>query len=801
MPTRLTPAFNSGEFSPLVDGRVDLARYATSVRRMENAQPAILGFFRKRAGLEFAYNLDGWVRLERFIFSQDENYLLGFGVRSLIVWDGVSFQTFEAEWEDPQSLRMVGVNNWVLVTGPDIPLTRLVRGEWTPTPVPLEGYPFLDTPANAGTWTFTDPDLITAPPGTFTEEWEGQVINFPATQPRQQFSIDQKLSRAGNKGAWDPDRSYAEGDKVWVKDDADPESEIFYTCILDYPASTSTAEVPPAPYFSLGVYGVPEPPVRTGSAWSVQTSGRWHGQWLIQRSYDAVEWETLYTLESANDSNYQREGDESAEPAYIRLVMVRSRQNDKDDLQLIFDEWKETIPLTIVEFIDDTQVRIEGDPLPPDGATTDEWQVAAWGPATGYPQGICMLGNRLILGGTRDRPQTIWGSRVDQWFFFERRVVEDDEPFEDTLFSGRQTPIHWLRSHGEDIHAATEDSMWILRGENRILGPGRNYAVRQEGTGSANVDSVEAGAITFYAQFGGLKVRSMVSDVETRGTYLANDVSIFAEHLLRPVVRHLSFQPNREDTLWVVLEDGSCVACTYDYQEGVMGWWRMAPAGVNVISVASLPTDGDEDEVWFCTEKDGSYCLEVMRPGYNSAVTADRAGWRYLDHYSELPAGTETITDLDPGETYQVVSGGALVANEFGVVDWEANEGGVIALDEPLSADGYVGQPYEMQVQMNRPEVNDDQGTAQGRELRISCVNTDIYKTAGLEYSEFPDGDVMRVETTYDLQAEPQLFTGMAEVETDFGHSTDASFTLRHRTPQPCIVRRVATRYTLTGRG
>lgn len=73
--------FNAGVLSPLMDGRVDVAKYGNGCYRMENFIPTVQGPVKRRMGVRFVQELEdssevGWLR--RFVFSQTQAYILEF---------------------------------------------------------------------------------------------------------------------------------------------------------------------------------------------------------------------------------------------------------------------------------------------------------------------------------------------------------------------------------------------------------------------------------------------------------------------------------------------------------------------------------------------------------------------------------------------------------------------------------------------------------------------------------------------------------------------------------------------------
>lgn len=73
--------FNAGVLSPLMEGRVDVAKYGNGCYRLENFIPTVQGPVKRRMGVRFVSELEdstevGWLR--RFVFSQTQAYILEF---------------------------------------------------------------------------------------------------------------------------------------------------------------------------------------------------------------------------------------------------------------------------------------------------------------------------------------------------------------------------------------------------------------------------------------------------------------------------------------------------------------------------------------------------------------------------------------------------------------------------------------------------------------------------------------------------------------------------------------------------
>ena len=75
-------SFTAGEFSPSLEGRVDIAKYASSCNRIDNFFPLPQGPLRRRSGTHFVAEVkdsDNLTHLLRFEFSEFDAYILEFG--------------------------------------------------------------------------------------------------------------------------------------------------------------------------------------------------------------------------------------------------------------------------------------------------------------------------------------------------------------------------------------------------------------------------------------------------------------------------------------------------------------------------------------------------------------------------------------------------------------------------------------------------------------------------------------------------------------------------------------------------
>ena len=82
-------SFNGGELSPWLDPRIDLAKYRSGCRQLQNMRPAIYGGAMRRPGTSYlglAPTASGKVRLVPFVASVSTSYILEFSALKLRIW-------------------------------------------------------------------------------------------------------------------------------------------------------------------------------------------------------------------------------------------------------------------------------------------------------------------------------------------------------------------------------------------------------------------------------------------------------------------------------------------------------------------------------------------------------------------------------------------------------------------------------------------------------------------------------------------------------------------------------------------
>ena len=150
------------------------------------------------------------------------------------------------------------------------------------------------------------------------------------------------------------------------------------------------------------------------------------------------------------------------------------------------------------------------------------------------------------------------------------------------------------------------------------LTPTNIQVKRQTTYGSANVRPIQSGNAVLFLQRARRKIRELVFNFDVDG-FIAPDMTILAEHITEGGIDDLALQQEPDNVIWAVRADGVLCGLTYRREEQVVAWHRHKLGGTFtgvhgsaaskvydyalVESVASIPTDLDEDDVYFVVKR------------------------------------------------------------------------------------------------------------------------------------------------------------------------------------------------------
>lgn len=396
---------------------------------------------------------------------------------------------------------------------------------------------------------------------------------------------------------------------------------------------------------------------------------------------------------------------------------------------------------------------------------TRDWDEQAFGPAHGYPRSATFHQGRLVIGGSRDKPDAVWLSKSGQPFNFDLGSGLDDEAVAFELKAERPHRILSAYS-GRDLVLFTDHGEWICAG--RPITPGDVRLSLQTRIGSISARRIPPqqieGAILFLAG-NGRELREFVfADIEQ--AYRAADLALLSRHLLQDP-RALVFDPDRRLVL-ILREDGQLAAMTLDRSTDTAAWSLLATEG----TIASLARAGDV--LYALVERDGQILLERFEDGL--MVDAARSA-------SQATAKTEWsgFGHLE-GQDVQILTDNGMANDQVSA--------GSVHLVEP-STSVTVGLPYTHEIEPLPGDIGQARG---GFAARARAVRTDfqLLETGALKV------DTGKGPQPMALGGAPQsAFTGDVQVRALGWHSGSSTPAWRiiQDEPWPMTLLSVTTTY------
>ena len=414
------------------------------------------------------------------------------------------------------------------------------------------------------------------------------------------------------------------------------------------------------------------------------------------------------------------------------------------------------------------------------------WRLGAWSDTTGWPRTGAFLENRLWTGGPTDQPQRVDGSKSGLYTTFSPSdldgTVTDDAAIDYPLNADDLHSIRWLSPTSRGLAIGTSRGEWLLKAgavTAEVITPANATARPSTYHGSDTTQPVKVGSVTLFAQRGSRKIREFAYMFE-QDDFTAPDMTLIAEHILRPgTVQHVQ-QQIPHTIIWSVRTDGALLGFTYERSQNVTAWHRHSLGGFSdsgntaaakVEALALIPSaDGSRDELYLQVERyiDGGTkrYIEYMTKFWETTDEQDEAV--HLDcAWTQLSDPAATVIDqlhhLE-GESVQIYADGArypdqTVTNGLLTITLACN---ILTVGYGFDSDG-----------QNLPlEGGSHDGSSSSKIRRIHRVGFNLLDTLGLQFGYDADHlqELLVAEWGFTYGVAVPLFTGIVRkrFEADF---------------------------------
>ena len=333
-----------------------------------------------------------------------------------------------------------------------------------------------------------------------------------------------------------------------------------------------------------------------------------------------------------------------------------------------------------------------------------------WSATRGYPRTVTFHEGRLWFGGSKSRPQTVWGSNIAKGFFnFDSGTLLDDEAIEFTLDTDQQNSIVNIFSQ-RTLQVFTIGGEFALRkSATEAITPTNIAILRQTQKGSEpNIRNVEIDGGTIFLQKEGKAILEFIFD-DVQNAYSINEVSILSSHLIvTPVSMALRKSTSTEDTalLCIVNSDGTLCTSTIMKGQQVRAFTLQETKG----NFKTVGVDGSD--IYFIVQRDIDGYVSNRLERFNSNLFVD-AGKIVT---TGLP--TDTFTGLEhlEGEECQVKADGSVMAKQ-------TVTSGSVTIERDAEEEFYIGLAYDPLVRTMPVEAPQAQiPPSLGKKKRIHSV-------------------------------------------------------------------------------
>ena len=355
-----------------------------------------------------------------------------------------------------------------------------------------------------------------------------------------------------------------------------------------------------------------------------------------------------------------------------------------------------------------------GSPTVESNAATSQWYEQAYSTYRGFPAAITFHENRLWFAGTASQPDGIWSSKTALYFDFDTDDGSDTDAIDLDATAGVTNQIRHLVSNRDLQVFASQGEFFIPSSTTAPLTPANAKVSAQTpfGTGFVRPQSIDGA--TLFVQSTGSAVREFVfSDAE--GAYVGGQVSLLSSHLVREPkqLAVVKGSLDRSGAYGFFLNNDGKISVYYSIRaEKRLGWMNWETDGT-VISIASTDNalfavvardQGDGTTKLFLEQFDTDFHLDsgvnltgsagvFTKPAHlvNGAVVDVIDGTEYLGAFTiangeidvssvsastAIEAGFKFVPELRTLPIDALVQGGPLTARrrKLSLVDLDLNE-------------------------------------------------------------------------------------------------------------------------------
>ena len=413
--------------------------------------------------------------------------------------------------------------------------------------------------------------------------------------------------------------------------------------------------------------------------------------------------------------------------------------------------------------------------------------VDAWSNTRGWPRTCTFHESRLYFGGSASDPNTLFGSKVNDFFNFKAAEALDDDAILVTLSTDSANAINGIRS-GRDLQIFTSGAeFFVPQADLDPITPSNitiKSATRRGSKVGLRPQSAEGG--TLFIQRQGKALREMLfSDVEL--SYVANNVSLLSSHMIvdpKRMALRAATDTTEGDLLLIV--NGTN---TTGYRASSTGCGGTITAFMlnrpqQIVAPSSFTTDGDFfdvgvdlDDIYVITKRTVSSATKYYVELFDEDRTTDAA----IQYYNSPASPDQALPGSATAGSLSHLEGKTVKVIRDDIVDTDQTvSSGQVTLGGTPTSYAEDGLDYTVTVKTQPFEPRLSSGAVQSQRRRILEVSPVLFRSQNITINgrEVP------------LQSLPlsgaggvTTFSGVKKTQGFLGYDRDAQITISQSKP------------------
>jgi len=416
-----------------------------------------------------------------------------------------------------------------------------------------------------------------------------------------------------------------------------------------------------------------------------------------------------------------------------------------------------------------------GSPRIVTGAATTEWAEQSYSALRGYPAAVTFHQNRLWFGGTLAQPDGIWGSKSGQFFNFDVGEAEDNDALDLTANVGEIFSIRHLVSNRDLQVFTTGAELFVQAPTDKPVTPANAQIKRQTPFGSSFVRPTVFDGATLFIQKTGSALREFLF-TDSEASYTSVAVSGLAPHLILDPVQQTSIKGalNRSESYAFLINNDGTLAVFYSVRGDQKAGWSLWDTQGKWHSITSV----HERLFVVCARDDGSGTTKLFLEEFQTDMPMD-----FCDSFS---GSSSVFTGLASSHFANNAVVKATNGNDF-LGEFTIAGGQIDASSVKTNiTQAFIGYAFTPTLKTLPIDATIQGGPLTGEPRQIPKVTLDLFSTLAVSVQgpnpTSTSRDLVIRNVTDDMSQERPAVTGKEEFRL-LGYSRDPRVTISQSFP------------------